>query len=39
MYGVIVEIRSWVKPGVELLLPIFCTLSEDICVNDVWLSG
>lgn len=37
MDGVIVEVCSWIKPGVELLLSISFSLSEDIGVDCVWL--
>lgn len=37
MDGVIVEVCSWIKPEVELLLSISFSLSEDIGVDCVWL--
>lgn len=38
MYGVVVVISSWVKPKVELLLPVSLSLSVDICMDDIRLS-
>jgi hypothetical protein len=38
MYGVVVEISSWVKPGVELLLLASISLCEDVSVDNVRLS-
>lgn len=36
MDGVIVEVCSWIKPEVELLLSVSFSLSEDIGVDCVW---
>lgn len=38
MNSVVVVISSWVKPWVELLLPVSLSLSINICVNNVRLS-
>lgn len=38
MNSVVVEVCSWVKPGIELLLPASISLSVDVCVNDIWLA-
>jgi hypothetical protein len=38
MYGVVVEISSWVKPRVELLLLASISLCVDVSVDNVRLS-
>jgi len=37
--GIGVKICSWVKPEVELLLPIALALAEHVGVKDVWLTA
>lgn len=38
VYGVVVEISSWIEPEVELLLSASISLGIYVCVDSVWLS-